>query len=66
MSRSQNATPFPEQHVRVPWVTERPHVALSRESFSFLKLDVICYNDMCEQRLYFDGRQEPPRAVEWR
>ena len=37
-----------------------------RNSFSIPKFDIICGNDMREQRLHFDGRQVPARTVKLR
>jgi hypothetical protein len=54
---------FPEQHIGIPREAKPAQLVLARDSLALLKLDVICYNDVGEQRLHFDGRQVPPRAV---
>jgi hypothetical protein len=57
---------FPEQHVRIRRQAKPTQLALARDSLALLKLDVIRHDDVCEQRLDFDSRKVPPRAVEQR
>jgi hypothetical protein len=57
---------FPEQNIRIPGCAKqlkRGHTALLRDSFALLNFDVVCYQDMSEQRFHFVSRQKPPRAV---
>ena len=55
---------FPEQHIGIPREAKSAQLVLARDSLALLKLDVICHNNVGEQRFHFDGRQVPPRAVD--
>ena len=55
--------PFPEHHIRIPRETHSRNPILVRNTFPFLKLDIVSRNDMGKQRLYFIDRKESSGTV---
>jgi hypothetical protein len=52
--------PYPEHHIGDPnWEAQRGDANLAGDPFAFLKLDVICYDDMGKQGLDLTDCQEP-------
>ncbi len=52
----------PEHRICLPWDANRIKMKATRSLISFLKLDVISYDDMCKQSLDLVSRKEPTRA----
>jgi hypothetical protein len=49
---------FPEQHVRVSGDSKQAYGAVTRSHFSFLKLEIICHDDVGNECLYFVDRKK--------
>jgi len=54
---------FPKQHVRIPDDTCRADLKHAWDLLAFLKLEIICYDDICEQGFHLSGCKESPRTV---
>jgi hypothetical protein len=58
--RGVSLLPYPEHHIGDPnWEAQRSDANLAGGPFAFLKLDVICHDDMGKQGLDFTDCQEP-------
>ena len=53
---------LPEHHVCLLWDARQTYDVGAWCLFSFLNLEIICYKDMCKQRLDLIGREEATRA----
>jgi hypothetical protein len=51
--------PCPEHYICVPWDAQCGDATVGRDPLAFLKLDIICHNDMGKQGLNFIDRKEP-------